>query len=167
MDMQVILDRVREHGKKLCIPALILLLGIVLMTLPEKKAAQGTAPTESIPEVKTDLQDDLEEILSLIQGAGKVRVLLTESEGTLTRFQMDTDTQKNGESSSTRQDTVLYTDDSRKEQGLVRQIIPPVYQGAVILCQGADSAQVRLSILQAVASATGLSTDKITVLKMK
>ena len=80
---------------------------------------------------------------------------------------MDTDTQKNGESSSTRQDTVLYTDDSRKEQGLVRQIIPPVYQGAVILCQGADSAQVRLSILQAVASATGLSTDKITVLKMK
>ena len=167
MDMQVILDRVREHGKKLCIPALILLLGIVLMTLPEKKAAQGTAPTESIPEVKADLQDNLEEILSLIQGAGKVRVLLTESEGTLTLFQMDTDTQKNGESSSTRQDTVLYTDDSRKEQGLVRQIIPPVYQGAVILCQGADSAQVRLSILQAVASATGLSTDKITVLKMK
>ena len=167
MDMQVILDRVREHGKKLCIPALILLLGIVLMTLPEKKAAQGTAPTESIPEVKADLQDNLEEILSLIQGAGKVRVLLTESEGTLTLFQMDTDTQKNGESSSTRQDTVLYTDDSRKEQGLVRQIIPPVYQGAVILCHGADSAQVRLSILQAVASATGLSTDKITVLKMK
>jgi hypothetical protein len=39
--------------------------------------------------------------------------------------------------------------------------------GAVIVCQGADKPVVRLAIVEAVADATGLSTDTITVLKMK
>jgi len=49
----------------------------------------------------------------------------------------------------------------------VQQVNPPTYLGAVIVCQGADSASVRLAIVSAVGSVTGLSTDKITVLKMK
>ena len=167
MDMRGILDQFREKGRKMYIPALVLILGIMLMLLPGKGTAKDVAPTESVPETKQDLQENLEEILTLVQGAGKVRVLLTESEGALTQFQVDTDSQINGTSSSTRQDTVLYTDDSRCETGLVRQIFPPVYRGAVVICQGADSPQVRLAMIQAVTSATGLSTNRITVLKMK
>ena len=41
------------------------------------------------------------------------------------------------------------------------------YTGAVILCQGADSATVRLQIVEAVSVYTGLSSNKIMVLKMK
>lgn len=167
MDMRGVLDQFREKGRKLYIPVLVLALGIVLMLLPGKEAAKDAAPTEAMPDAKQDLQENLEEILSLVKGAGKVRVLLTESEGALTQYQIDTDSQINGESSSTRQDTVLYTDNSRSESGLVRQILPPVYRGAVVICQGADSAQVRLAMIQAVTSATGLSTNHITVLKMK
>lgn len=167
MDMRGVLDQFHEKGRKLYIPVLVLVLGIVLMLLPGKEAAKDAAPTEAVPDAKQDLQENLEEILSLVKGAGKVRVLLTESEGALTQYQIDTDSQINGESSSTRQDTVLYTDNSRSESGLVRQILPPVYRGAVVICQGADSAQVRLAMIQAVTSATGLSTNHITVLKMK
>jgi len=39
--------------------------------------------------------------------------------------------------------------------------------GAVVVCQGADLAQVRLAVTNAVSSYTGLGCDKITVLKMK
>lgn len=39
--------------------------------------------------------------------------------------------------------------------------------GAVVVCQGADLAQVRLNVTNAVSSYTGLGCDKITVLKMK
>jgi len=39
--------------------------------------------------------------------------------------------------------------------------------GAVIVCQGADDPQVRLSIVDAVSKVTGLGSDKISVLKMK
>ena len=168
MDCRGIINHLKEHGKKYRFPALILLLGILLMTLPtkEKKAAEPVQ-TEGPNISQTDLQGALEDILCLIQGAGKVRVLLTEAAGEQTLYQTDEDLQTNGESESIRQDTVLLTDSAREEAGLIRQIIPPVYQGAVILCQGADSAAVRLAIIQAVASATGLTSDKITVLKMK
>ena len=138
------------------------------MTLKKKKKKE-TEPvrTEEQSIGQTDLQDALEDILCMIHGAGKVRVLLTEAAGEQTLYQTDEDLQTNGESESIRQDTVLLTDSERDQAGLIRQIIPPVYQGAVILCQGADSAAVRLAIIQAVASATGLTSDKITVLKMK
>lgn len=168
MDFRGIINHLKEHGKRYRFPALILLLGIILMTLPakEKKAAEPVQTEE--PNIRqTDLQGALEDILCLIQGAGKVRVLLTEAAGEQTLYQTDEDMQTNGESESIRQDTVLLTDSAREEAGLIRQIIPPVYQGAVILCQGADSAAVRLAIIQAVASATGLTSDKITILKMK
>ena len=39
--------------------------------------------------------------------------------------------------------------------------------GAVVVCQGADDAQVRLNVTNAVAAYTGLGSDKITVMKMK
>ncbi len=38
--------------------------------------------------------------------------------------------------------------------------------GVVIVCRGADSAQVRLEILRAVGSYTGFGSDKITILKL-
>ena len=61
----------------------------------------------------------------------------------------------------------MVTGSDRSEKGLVRQINPPEYLGAVVLCQGADNAAVKLAIVEAVSKATGLSTDRITVLKMK
>lgn len=39
--------------------------------------------------------------------------------------------------------------------------------GAVIVCDGADSAAVRLSVTNAVTAYTGLGSDKIWVMKMK
>ena len=62
---------------------------------------------------------------------------------------------------------MIVSDSARAESGLVQQILPPTYQGAVILCQGADSAAVRLALIEAVSNATGLSSDRISVLKMK
>ena len=168
MDYRKIVNHLGENGKKYLIPVLILLLGIILMTLPGKEKTEAEPIQKEESEInQTELQDELEEILCLIQGAGKVRVLLTEAAGKRTIYQTDDDTQINGESENIRQDTVLLTDSHRDQVGLVRQTIPPIYQGAIILCQGADSAAVRLAIIQAVAGATGLTSDRITVLKMK
>ena len=168
MDYRKIVNHLGENGKKYLIPVLILLLGIILMTLPGKEKTEAEPIQKEESEInQTELQDALEEILCLIQGAGKVRVLLTEAAGKRTIYQTDDDTQINGESENIRQDTVLLTDSHRDQVGLVRQTIPPIYQGAIILCQGADSAAVRLAIIQAVAGATGLTSDRITVLKMK
>lgn len=40
-------------------------------------------------------------------------------------------------------------------------------EGAVIACQGADEARVKLCVINAVSAYTGLGSDKISVIKMK
>ena len=42
----------------------------------------------------------------------------------------------------------------------------PTFRGAVVLCDGADNAQVRLAVTQAVGTVCGIGSDKVTVLKM-
>jgi len=67
----------------------------------------------------------------------------------------------------TRITTITVTGTNRNEEGLIKQINPPTYLGAIIICQGADSASVRLAIVDAVSKLTGLGADSIAVLKMK
>ena len=142
---------------------LILLLGVGLMLFPQEK--QNTVQPVQQTEV-TDLEAKLEAILCQLEGAGEVKVLLTLSEGTSYAYQTDQKiiTDENG--SETESETVLVSGSGSEAPVTVRTIYP-IYQGAVILCQGADSAAVRLDIVNAVSSLTGLGSDKICVIKMK
>lgn len=143
-------------------PILILLAGLALVLLPpareepEAQTADVTAPAES-------MEQRLEGILSQIAGAGTVQVMLTEEAGRQTLYQTDIQS----DDSRRTEDTVLVEDASRTENGLVRQTLEPVYRGAVVLCDGADQSAVRLAIVNAVASVTGLGADRICVLKRK
>ena len=169
MDWQELKHRAEEFLKKYRYVMLVLLAGLVLMLLPsgEQKQEAAVPFSESTPEQERDLQASLGQILSMIEGAGKVQVLLTEATGQRTHFQTDENISTGESSSDTRKETVVITNGSRAESGLVRQVDPPVYQGAIVICQGADSAAVRLAIVEAVANATGLSSNRISVLKMK
>ena len=164
MDWVTLRSRGKELVRKYRYVLLVVLAGLFLMALPDGKNAKAAPePAAAEAEPRQDLQTELEEILSQIQGAGRVRVLLTQREGERTVYQTDEDSTSSG----IRSDTVLLNGSDRSQTGLVQQVNPPTYLGAVIVCQGADSASVRLAIVAAVGSVTGLSTDKITVLKMK
>ena len=54
---------------------------------------------------------------------------------------------------------------SGKQEVVVTQRMYPVYQGAVVVCQGAGNSQERLTVIDAVSVLTGLSSDKISVVK--
>ena len=154
--------------KKYRLVIIVLLTGILLLVFPDgEKKKEESMPVSTEESLQESLQDSLEEILSQISGAGKVSVLLTQAAGKETIYQIDENTSaENGGSSSHRQ-TVLISGTGREETGLVRQVKEPTYLGAIIVCQGADNAAVRLAVVEAVRSATGLTTDRISVLKMK
>ena len=148
-----------NHIKKYQYVLMIVLIGVFLMLIPQKEEQPAIiSETEnSIP----NLEKELSVILSQIAGVGKTEVLLTEASGSNTIYQID------AAQNQSNLDTVIVTDRNREETGLVKQILPPVYRGALIVCQGADKASVRLSVVEAVRSVTGLTSDCITVLKMK
>lgn len=166
MDRSVPKQRINAIFAKYKYPILILFVGLGLMLLPER-SEQSAAPIPVQTLEETPLEERLEAILSKIEGAGQVQVLLTEDSGRETLYQTDS-TSESGDSGSRRSDdTVLVEDSSRVESALVRQIFEPKYRGAVVLCQGADAPSVRLAIVEAVRCVTGLGADKISVLKMK
>ncbi len=147
---------------------LVLAVGLVLMLLPSKtETEQPLAENTAAPIQTIDPSQELAQILGQIQGVGKVQVLLTVKAGETTRYQTDDDITTSETGSTVRKDTVIITDSQRNEKPLVVQVLPPEYLGAVIVCQGAENAAVRLAVVEAVCKATGLGSDKISVLKMK
>ena len=135
------------------------------MVNTEKSSTVQSAVSVEVPALS--VSELLGDILSQIHGAGKVQVMLTVASGEETHFQTDIKQSNSEQTDSSQSDTVIITDADRNQAGLIKQINPPVYRGAIIVCQGADSASVRLAIVDAVAKVTGLSADRICVLKMK
>ena len=146
---------------------LILLLGVVLLLLPQKTGE--TQPEQAAPPAETEesLEARLEAVLSQVEGAGRVRVLLTLDAGTAYEYQTDVETRSDSDGSEVSRKTVLASNGGGSDSAVTVRTTYPTYKGALVVCEGADSASVRLAVMQAVSSLTGLGSDKITVIKMK
>lgn len=163
-----IFKKVPDVCKKYKYAILILLVGLVFMLFPGNKTKETSVEPQSAgTTVHIPLEERLAKILCQVEGAGKVEVVLTISAGEETLFQADVDSSFSEKDQSTRSDTVIITDSSHNETGLIKQVLPPVYQGAIIVCQGAERPSVRLEIVDAVSKLTGLGANSISVLKMK
>lgn len=138
------IERVRAFVKRYRLLMLLLLCGILLICIPSRQA--NPKSIQEIAVQADSFEVSLSKLLSQVSGAGKVSVFLSESRGA---------------------ETVYHSGDSFSKSSLISRTDPPSYRGAVVLCQGAGSPAVKLAIAQAVANATGLSYDNITVLKMK
>ena len=83
------------------------------------------------------LQAQLGKLLSRIQGAGEVEVILTLRTGTQYVYQTDvTQEERSGEDdpqSSVTRETVLAASGSGQQQAVVTQTIYPTYRGAVVI----------------------------------
>ena len=166
MEIEKITLKIRHMFKKYKYALIILIFGIILMMLPNKTEIQTTDSISTISAQKS-LDEELAQILSLIDGAGEVQVLLTKEIGEETIYQTDEDTSVQADSSSVKIKTIILTTADKAQTGLIKQINPPKYLGAIVLCQGADRPSVRLAVTEAVSKVTGLGANNISVLKMK
>ncbi len=167
MDGKQILEPIADFVKKYKYVIIIVIAGIALMMLPSGTNKDEVKTEQAAVSTQKTMEQRLTEALSQIRGAGRVQVMLTESAGAETIYKTDENISSGADSSSSQKDTVTVTDKDRAESGLITQVIPPQYLGALIVCQGADDPTVRLAITEAVASLTGLRTDRITIVRMK
>ena len=148
--------------------ALAALVGVGLLLIP---AGKGEDTQRKTPEAvqNRELQQQMEEILSVMSGVGEVKVLLTVDSDGERRLAQTTELSYSGEVTapedySRRSETVLVDGDSGEEAVVVRTLYP-TYRGALVVCTGGDRAEVRLAVTEAVAALTGLTSDQITVAK--
>ncbi len=167
--MKQILEKSMDFIKKYKYVVLVLLIGLVLLMIP---SAQEKTPAKE--EVKTDdsayvaqVENSLCNMLAKINGAGRVEVMLTMEYGSRTEYQTDTQISNDAERSSQERKTVILSEGSAYDKAAVSAMRYPQFQGALVICEGADNPAVKLDILNAVSALTGLGTDRITVVKMK
>jgi len=162
--------RLRAGVSKFRIPLLIFAAGLLLMLLPTgKRSAQPSdtaAQTAQALEL-TPPQAEMEAILSRIEGAGRVELLLTLRTSGASVYQTDTRTVTSGSGTTEECETVFGQTSGSGKKPVVQTTLAPQYQGALVVCDGADRASVRLAVVQAVASLTGLGSNQIAVVKMK
>ena len=174
------LDRLRPYVQRFKYPALILVIGLILVLLPSKPAKasdpepiEEQAVSDKTPETdyRQDIEQQLARILSQIDGAGRVEVMLTLKSGQTVHYQTDFENsnQKTGDnvSGTARQSTVILQRGSAYDEEAVVKTDYPAFLGALIVSEGADVPGVRLALTSAVSSLLGLGADKITVVKMK
>ena len=148
----------------------VLGLGVLLLLWPsgEGETKSAASPEITAAETLAAQQKEMERILARIEGAGELHLMLTlESDGQRTLAE-DTEETLGGspeapESESRRETVILSV--SGGEEVVVTRRESPVYRGALVVCQGADRAEVKLAVTQAVAALTGLGADRITVVK--
>ena len=161
------LSQYMEKMKKFRMPALVLLIGLLLMAIPIDQGKEPVSEDVEATDKAVSMEKQLEQLLSQIQGVGDVSVLLSVGVGEERVFHTDEDSSINGESRTERNTTVIIDSNNNLESPLVSKVISPQYSGAVIACHGADSPSVRLAVVDAVSKITGLGADRISVLKMK
>ena len=132
---------------------LVVAVGVLLLALPSGGSREETFDLDAF-------EEKLEGILSQIDGAGETRVVLTLDGGSRQVLAQDQDRDGDGGSSAT---TVTVGRGSGSQEVVPLQTLAPSFRGALVVCPGGGSAQVRLELIQAVAALTGLNSSSISV----
>lgn len=125
------------------------------------------------------LAEQLEEILSKIQGVGEVKVFVNYSESSevIAMYNETTKTSNTEESDTSggnrkiqetdSQKDIIYQEENGEKIPITQKVVQPKVEGAIITAKGANNAEIKTNIIQAVEAVTGLATHKIQVFEMR
>lgn len=139
---------------------IILIIGVAIMLLSGKRAEPEHPPSDTFAFSE---EERLEEILSEIDGIGRVDVMVTYYTSQKKDLAFEKKTSQRTASQGSEKDeekTVVLSDGS---PFVLREIYPEV-KGVIVLADGARDAQVRKSIHDAVVTAMDIAAHRVCIL---
>lgn len=167
--VQKILEKIKRD-KRIAVIVCIGLVGIILLTLselmPQKSDAKQNKKSENVTDIRDSYEENIEKrltsIVSSIDGAGRTEVMVTLASGDENVYAVK---EKSSDGSKEREYIVI--DSDKNESGLLLKVIEPEIRGVAIVCEGADSAKIRQEIISSVSAVLGISTNRISIAKIK
>lgn len=139
---------------------------------------RNISETDNI-QTTSNLEEKLEGILAKIQGVGEVKVCINYSESSEvvamynenSKISTTEETDTSGgirkiEETDSQKD-IIYKEENGEKTPITQKVVQPKIEGAIITAKGANNAQTRTNIIQAVEAVTGLATHKIQVFEMQ
>jgi len=140
---------------------------------------EATPPPAHTTRPERALEEELEAFLSLVDGAGRVRVMVSAFGGRETVFAVDTtsnhsyvmeeDAQggtRDQRQISTQEQTVIITDRNGIDQPLILREIEHRIEGIVIIAEGGDDPFIRDALTRAAMAVLGAEAHRVHVLSM-
>jgi len=165
-----VLSLAKAGFKRYSWAAAVLLAGVLLLATGSscnggRKDIEGTKNVELEEFDLDEFEDSLCGRLSEISGVGRVSLMLSLEETEEAVYAVNV-RRTDGGSQSYESDLAVISDRSYGEAPVTLKRRLPSFRGAVVLCDGADDAKVRLAVTTAVSTVCGIGSDKVTVLKM-
>ena len=125
-----------------------------------------------------ELEKKLENILSKIEGVGNVKVCINYSESSevVAMFNENSKVSTTEETDTSggirkiqqtdSQKDIVYKEDNGEKTPITKKVVQPKIEGAIVTAKGANNANTKSNIIQAVEAVTGLATHKIQVFEM-
>ncbi len=146
----------------------------------KEQESASDAKLQETDEYTKAMEAELEELLSCMEGVGRVKVMITlsstgedivEKDRPATRSNM-TENDASGGSRNTsdmdsRETTVFITDSEGRQIPYVRKKLQPAVGGVAVLAEGAGVEAVRENIREAIQALFGIDANKIKIAKMK
>lgn len=150
--------------------AVVVLIGLLLSEFTTGENQTPEEPYVSAEEYIKNTEKNLEKLLSDIDGAGNVKVMLTVdtcyenvyAKGYDTKGQKD----EKGTENELSEEYIIVKKGSNNEECLVIKVYEPTVKGVAVIAEGADSIRVKTAITDTVCALFNISTAQVSVEKM-
>lgn len=160
------------NKKRVLLTAVVIASLVVLFFIETSEISKTTASNDSITptadEYIESTEKELKTILSQVEGAGEVHVMITLESCYENVFAKDydnkTQSQKDSSDSNVTEELVVVKN-SEGENGVVVKVYEPVVKGVAVVCEGADNIKVKSAITETVCALFDISSTKVSVIK--
>ncbi|MGN0475678.1 MAG: hypothetical protein ACI4IJ_11365 [Acutalibacteraceae bacterium] len=144
----------------------------------KQTSSEAKSYSISYEDYSAQLEARLTEMISSVDGAGETKVMVTLECGTeyvyasqqKTTSAMSENSDANGKKSrdekSTGEENIILIDGDKGEEPIILKEMTPTVAGVVVVCSGADNAQVKQRIVDIVTTALGTSSNRVCVTLM-
>ncbi len=158
-----------KQDKKLLFIIVLGISGMLLLlfsggTSDNKKTV--TEENTDIFETAARMEKELEELLRTVEGAGKVKVMITVDCLEEKTAAVNTERENTSDSANLSEEYVIIEGQSGSE-GLILKTTAPVIRGVGISCQGAVNSALKQELTRLTSAALGIPVNKIWVTKMQ
>lgn len=160
--LSALTEKIMKDKKALFIVALAIAGMLLILFSDDSKDIKELSVSETSSEFTENYEEELQKLISKIEGAGRVSVMITYESGEESVFASDKEESfRNGEQKI--KNDYIIVDGENGETGLKIKSIYPEIKGVAVVCSGASDPVIKERIVSVVSALFDISTKNISI----
>ncbi len=150
----------------------VIAVGLLFLSFPSGEGNSTDVAKLSCTDFDVqEFEKRIEKALASCDGVGRAQVILSVDSGPESVYARESSERLREQEDITESDSdtkpSIMSEGSGREAPVIVKELYPEFRGAMVICDGADSATIRTKVTECVASLTGLTSNRISIIKMK